>query len=262
MKKTANKKYVFGDFLRKLREKKGVSLKEAEKAIGVSNAYISQLETGTRKKLPDPERIRAIANYYNVSVAELLEKAGYYEPEEIKETYEQKVEKSFAHLINNPKLSTGINIKPKDLPLDIKRFVLNMQAYCNQLTLIGRPYIEGILYEKNKLKRLKWKTDDVVRESYKTGKEEFIRYRVTVTCIEITGLPSPELYNDEPLKGSGKVTQTATAQGEFVAPLAEYLLGYETYLLNKATDNALIKALKKIKGTDWKLKFTHLWDAY
>ncbi len=137
-----------------------------------------------------------------------------------------------------------------------------MQAHCNRLTLTGRPYIEGILYEENKVKRLKWKTDNVVRESYQVGKGQFIRYRVTVTCIEFEGLPSPEPYNDELVKGSAKITQTATAEGEFVAPLTEYLLGYETYLLNKATDNALIKALKKIKGTDWKLKFTHLWDSY
>lgn len=262
MKKTSTKKYILGNFLRELREKKGVSLKEAEQAMGVSNAYISQLETGTRKKLPDPDRLRVIANYYNVSVTELLAKAGYYESKEVEETYEQKVEKSFAHLINNPDISTGITIKSKDLPLDVKRFVLNMQAHCNRLTLTGRPYIEGVLYEENKVKRLKWKTDNVVRESYQVGKEQFIRYRVTVTCIEFEGLPSPEPYNDEPVKGSAKITQTATAEGEFVAPLTEYLLGYETYLLNKATDNALIKALKKIKGTDWKLKFTHLWDSY
>ncbi len=49
MKKTSTKKYILGNFLRELREKKGVNLKEAEQAMGVSNAYISQLETGTKK---------------------------------------------------------------------------------------------------------------------------------------------------------------------------------------------------------------------
>jgi len=56
-------KFHLGAFLKELREKKGVSLMDVEKATGISNAYLSQLETGARKKLPEPDRLRKIANY-------------------------------------------------------------------------------------------------------------------------------------------------------------------------------------------------------
>lgn len=195
-----------------------------------------------------------------MTVPELLQKAGYYESKEVEETYEQKVKKSFEHLVTNPEFRSTAVVIPKDLPLDIQRFVLEMHSHLTQQTLMGRPYVEGVLYEKNGVKRLKWKTEDVVRDSYNVDKESFVRYRVKVTCIEIEGLASPKPYDDEPLKGSAKISQTSTAEGEFVTPMAKYLLGYETTLLIKATDDALIKALKKIKGTDWKSRFGHLWD--
>ena len=117
--------YLLGEFLRELRTRKGVSLMEVEKDTGISNAYLSQLETGTRKKLPSPERLRILSDYYNVSVEQFLEKAGYFKPGEIKETYESKVEKAFQHAINDPAFKFGARLKGK-YDLDAKRFIIEM----------------------------------------------------------------------------------------------------------------------------------------
>ena len=90
MKKKTKQTFPLGDFLKELRERKGVSLKKVEDETGISNAYLSQLETGVRQRLPNPDRLKALADYYNVSLQQLLEKAGYFGEGDIEETQEQK----------------------------------------------------------------------------------------------------------------------------------------------------------------------------
>lgn len=125
MSKKNKEPFLFGKYLRELREKKGVTLKEVEQATGLSNAYISQLETGTRRRIPPPERLNALADYFNVTISELLAKAGYVSSRDIVETFEQKVEKSYQHIINDPKFKFGTRLK-RDLDLDTKRFIIEM----------------------------------------------------------------------------------------------------------------------------------------
>lgn len=55
----------FGEALRKLRERKGVSQKEMAAAIGVSPAYLSALEHGKRGK-PNFDLLQRIAGYFNI----------------------------------------------------------------------------------------------------------------------------------------------------------------------------------------------------
>ena len=64
-----------GDFFRNLRKKKGVSLRDIEKATNISNAYLSQLEND-RIKNPSPKIVNKLANYYEVSYSKLLELVG------------------------------------------------------------------------------------------------------------------------------------------------------------------------------------------
>ena len=129
MAKKTESTYPFGEFLKWAREQKGVSLKETEKATGIPNAYLSQLETGARKKLPPPDRMRIIAHYYNVNMEQLLEKAGYYNKDEVPETYDQKIEKLFLYVINDPKFNTGSRINPKELSIEAKRFIIELHTH-------------------------------------------------------------------------------------------------------------------------------------
>jgi transcriptional regulator with XRE-family HTH domain len=135
----ANSVYPFGKFLKWLREQKGVSLVDVEKATGLSNAYLSQLETGARRRLPPPDRLRKLADYYNVNIKQLLEKAGYYEAKDIEETFEQKLEKAFLHAINDPRFTSGSRIKPSDLSTDAKRFIVEIYGHYIKRDLLKKP---------------------------------------------------------------------------------------------------------------------------
>ena len=149
------KDYTLGEYLKALREKKRASLKDVERDTGIPNAYISQLETGARKKLPEPERMRKFADYYNVSVRELLFQAGYYEAKDVPLTYEQKMEKLFLYAINDPEFNSGHRINPKELNADVKRFIV--EVYSNFSVIAGRKIMKEKLKEAEAEKEAKKK---------------------------------------------------------------------------------------------------------
>jgi len=66
----------FGSYLKNLREKNGLSQRDLAEKSGVSNAEISRIETGGRKK-PSPLVLKAIAPCLGVSYEELMHQAGY-----------------------------------------------------------------------------------------------------------------------------------------------------------------------------------------
>ncbi|WP_377292481.1 helix-turn-helix domain-containing protein [Rhizobium sp. SG2393] len=55
----------FGELLRQLRDRKGVSQKEMAAGIGVSPAYLSALEHG-RRGAPSFDLLQRIAGYFNI----------------------------------------------------------------------------------------------------------------------------------------------------------------------------------------------------
>lgn len=69
----------FQDLLATARKAKGVSLREVERATGVSNAYISQMETGAVAE-PSPKKLQVLAKYYGLSYGSLMNAAGYSVP--------------------------------------------------------------------------------------------------------------------------------------------------------------------------------------
>ena len=135
MKNKLKEPFPFGDFLKKLRARKGVSLKKVEEVTGISNAYLSQLETGKRRRLPTPDRLIALADYYNASIKELLKKAGYHEEGDIQETKEQQIEKAFLHVLSDPAFKYGTRLKGK-YDLDTKRFIVEMYEKLTKKRLV------------------------------------------------------------------------------------------------------------------------------
>lgn len=63
-------------YLKSLRKEKGLTLEQLEEKLGYSNSYLSQIETG-RKKKPSFEFLMKAASFFNVSYEDLLNKAGY-----------------------------------------------------------------------------------------------------------------------------------------------------------------------------------------
>lgn len=70
-----------GQYLANIRGVKKLTLREVEEATErkVSNAYLSQLETGKISR-PSPNVLHALANVYGVPYETLMEKAGYITP--------------------------------------------------------------------------------------------------------------------------------------------------------------------------------------
>lgn len=65
-----------GPTLRMLRKASGVTLKDIEQATGVSNAYLSQMETGKIAN-PGPQILGKVAKHYGIPASNLLRMAGY-----------------------------------------------------------------------------------------------------------------------------------------------------------------------------------------
>lgn len=69
-----------GSFLAKARSSTGKSLRTIERETGISNAYLSQLETG-KIKSPAPQNLHRLAEVYRVPYELLMELAGFPVPE-------------------------------------------------------------------------------------------------------------------------------------------------------------------------------------
>jgi HTH-type transcriptional regulator, competence development regulator len=72
---------AFGAYLRGLRSALRLSLRDVEEATNkeISNAYLSQLETGKIAK-PSPNILYALAELYGASYQAIMQRAGYIAP--------------------------------------------------------------------------------------------------------------------------------------------------------------------------------------
>src|SRR5262245_42199081 len=64
----------FGEFLRALRARRHLTLRQVEEQVRVSNAYLSQIERGERG-VPNLKVLKKLAEAYGVSVTELVNAA-------------------------------------------------------------------------------------------------------------------------------------------------------------------------------------------
>jgi transcriptional regulator with XRE-family HTH domain len=72
-------KQQLGPFLRAARERRSLTLRAVERATQISNAYLSQLESGKIRQ-PSPLVLHKLAELYEVPYTLLLEQAGYPAP--------------------------------------------------------------------------------------------------------------------------------------------------------------------------------------
>jgi len=70
---------TLGMYLAAARGRKGLSLRAVEAETGISNAYLSQLETGKIRE-PSPSNLHKLGEIYGVPYATLLELAGHPVP--------------------------------------------------------------------------------------------------------------------------------------------------------------------------------------
>jgi transcriptional regulator with XRE-family HTH domain len=75
-----NSKNNLGSYLRSLRDARGLTLRGVEDITGISNAFLSQIESG-KVKQPSPVNLYKLAQLYEVSYEHLMIYAGYPMPE-------------------------------------------------------------------------------------------------------------------------------------------------------------------------------------
>jgi transcriptional regulator with XRE-family HTH domain len=69
-------KQEFGEYIKKLRKDRNLTIRQVELYAGVSNSYLSLLENGKRD-IPSPEILKKLATAYKVDYNDLMDKAGY-----------------------------------------------------------------------------------------------------------------------------------------------------------------------------------------
>ena len=128
---------TFGKYLKSLRLKQGLKLREVEKETGVSNSYISLLETSTRKNPPHPDILKKLAQVYKVSIRELMEMAGYLGEEQV--NYEQEeIDRAFEFVIRDPNYRFGTRLSgDSNLDAGAKRFIVEMYEKATGKKLLG-----------------------------------------------------------------------------------------------------------------------------
>lgn len=71
-----------GRFIAEKRVAAGLRGDELAYRIGRAPSWVSRMETGGQRTLPDPDVMRALANELRVTMPDLLEAAGYLQPGE------------------------------------------------------------------------------------------------------------------------------------------------------------------------------------
>jgi HTH-type transcriptional regulator, competence development regulator len=74
-----------GKLLADARRRRKLTLRAVQDTVGISNAYLSQLETG-KVQSPSPVVLHKLCKLYELPYATVMQEAGYPVPEEFKET--------------------------------------------------------------------------------------------------------------------------------------------------------------------------------
>ena len=120
---------TFGEFLKELRLKAGLKLRDVEERTEISNSYLSQIESGKRNP-PHPDILKKLAPVYGVSLNHLMAKAGYLDPNiarpENEMNAEEELDWAFQVVKNDPLYKEGARDIGGEVTPEIKRFVVRM----------------------------------------------------------------------------------------------------------------------------------------
>ncbi len=119
-------KSTFGDYMRSLRERQKLSLREVAAKTGVSVSLITQIENG-RRNAPGPDVLKRLAPAYNVQVKDLAKAAGYLDDIEPSKqvSEEEEVDRAYRYAISDRQFKFGTRITGP-VTLDVKRFIVEI----------------------------------------------------------------------------------------------------------------------------------------
>ena len=67
-----------GEYLKKARDKRNLSLKAVKEITGISDSALSHIESG-KTEVPSPEHLKKLSAAYQIDLIDLFLKAGYLE---------------------------------------------------------------------------------------------------------------------------------------------------------------------------------------
>ena len=113
-----------GNYLRELRARNRLSLRDAEKKSGASGSYLSQVEQG--KRHPSADLLRKIAPTYGASVRELLILTGYLDEPEVLMDEQERLDWAFQCVVTDPEYRFGTSLRTSDISYEAKRFIIEV----------------------------------------------------------------------------------------------------------------------------------------
>lgn len=113
---------ALGEYLRNRRKELGLTLREVAERTGVSNSYISQIESGQRK-IPSARVLGLLARAYELDAGDLMNLATGNEDAFDEEA--TTIDRLFQHAINDPDFKYGNRFRGK-LTTEMKRAVIEV----------------------------------------------------------------------------------------------------------------------------------------
>ena len=115
----------FGSYLRGLRRRKRLSLRQVQEETRASSSYLSQVEQG--KRHPSARLLRKIAPTYGTSVGDLLAMAGYLNEPEVNMSDQERIEWAFKCVVSDPEYQYGRSLATSSgLSLEAKRSIVEV----------------------------------------------------------------------------------------------------------------------------------------
>lgn len=112
-----------GAYLKAKREERGMTLRQVEEISGVSNAYLSMIESGRRKD-PHPRILKSLAAAYRVELETLMKIAGYLDSSAAEQD-KFDVEELFQQAMNDETVNTGHRFRG-ELDFEAKRVIATL----------------------------------------------------------------------------------------------------------------------------------------
>ncbi len=109
-----------GAYLKTKREERGLTLRQVEDLSGVSNAYLSMIESGRRKD-PHPRILKSLAAAYGEDLEELMKVAGYLDTSE-EEQEKLDIEALYQAAVRDESVSFGHKLRG-DIDFEAKRVI-------------------------------------------------------------------------------------------------------------------------------------------
>ena len=111
---------TFGELIHELRKRNRLTLKQAEQLGIASNAYLSQLERGLRKR-PHPDILKRMAAVYKEPLEQLMIAAGYLAPQARSEPSSKEIDSAYQRVVSNPRFHHGARKRNPRLSVEAKR---------------------------------------------------------------------------------------------------------------------------------------------